>query len=111
MSYGAPPPPGPYGQPMQGGMGQPHGSATTAMVLGILSLVCCGFLGIPAYIVGRRAEQEILASNGALTGEGMAKAGWIMGLISMILLALGIVLWAVILGAGLLVGDSSSSGY
>jgi hypothetical protein len=110
MSYGAPPPPGAYGQPMYGG-GQPHGSATTAMILGILGLVLCGFLGIPAFIIGRRAEREILASNGALTGEGMAKAGWIMGLISMILIALSILLIIVLIAGGLIAGGSSSSSY
>jgi hypothetical protein len=108
MSYGAPPPGG-YGQPMQGGFGQPHGSATTAMILGILSLVVCGPLGIPAFLIGRRAEREILASNGALTGEGMAKAGWIMGLIAMIFLALAVVLVIVLIAGGLVAGGTSSS--
>jgi ABC-type Fe3+ transport system permease subunit len=99
VSYGAPPPPPPgqYGQP--GGYGPPpvnHGSATTALVLGILSLVCCGVLGIPAFVVGRRAEREIRASEGRLTGEGMAKAGWICGLIGMILTALLILFYVVL---------------
>jgi len=110
MSYGAPPPGG-YGQPMPGGMGQQHGSATTAMILGILGLVLCGLLGIPAFIIGRKAEREILASNGALTGEGMAKAGWIMGLISMIFIVLGIVLVIVLIAGGLVAGTGSSSNY
>lgn len=96
MSYGAPPPPeGPYGQqqPPYGGRPAPtHGSATTALVLGILSLVVCAPLGIPAFIIGRRAEREVQASGGNLAGEGLAKAGWILGLIGMILMALGLLL-------------------
>ena len=94
MSYGTPPPTdGPYGQqPQYGGQPAPtHGSATTALVLGILSLVVCAPLGIPAYIIGRRAEREVRESGGRLSGEGLAKAGWILGLIGMILMALGIV--------------------
>jgi ABC-type Fe3+ transport system permease subunit len=94
MSYGTPPPTdGPYGQqPHYGGQPAPtHGSATTALVLGILSLVVCAPLGIPAYIIGRRAEREVRESGGRLSGEGLAKAGWILGLIGMILMALGIV--------------------
>jgi hypothetical protein len=106
MSYG-PPPPGGYGQHQYGGMPQQHGSATTALILGILSFVCCGLLGIPAYIIGRRAEREILESNGTLTGDGMAKAGWILGLIAMILMALGILAFIVLAAAGLWSVDTS----
>jgi hypothetical protein len=103
LSYGTPPPTdGPYGQqPPYGGQPAPtHGSATTALVLGILSLVICGPLGIPAYIIGRRAEREVLASQGSLSGAGLAKAGWIMGLIAMILMVLGILLLIGLLAVG-----------
>lgn len=108
MSYGTPPPAdGPYGQqPPYGGQSAPtHGPATTALVLGILSLVVCGLLGIPAYVIGRRAEREVLASRGALSGEGLAKAGWIMGLIGMILTALGVLFFLLFV----VVGVSTSS--
>ena len=97
MSYGTPPPTdGPYGpQPPYGGQSAPtHGSATTALVLGILSFVICGLLGIPAYIIGRRAEREVRASQGRLSGEGLAKAGWILGIVALALLALQIILFA-----------------
>lgn len=110
MSYGTPPPPppeGPYGQqPPYGRQPAPtHGSATTALVLGILSLVVCAPLGIPAFIIGRRAEREVQASQGNLSGEGLAKAGWILGLIGMILTALGILLII-----GLIAVGTTSSG-
>jgi len=108
MSYG-PPPPGGYGQPQYGGMPQNHGSATTALILGILSFVCCGLLGIPAYIIGKRAEREIQASNGTLSGDGMAKAGWILGLIAMILMALSILAFIVLFAGGVM--TSSSNGF
>lgn len=103
MSYGTPPPPeGPYGQqPPYGGQPAPtHGKATTALVLGILSLIVCAPLGIPAFIMGRGAEREIQASGGRLSGEGLAKAGWILGLIAMILMALGILLIIVLFAVG-----------
>ena len=109
MSYGTPPPTdGPYGQqPPYGGQPAPtHGSATTALVLGILSLVVCGFLGIPAYIVGKRAEREVKMSQGTLSGEGLAKAGWIMGLIAMILMVIAVLLIILLFAFGAL----SSSG-
>jgi ABC-type Fe3+ transport system permease subunit len=120
LSYGTPPPTdGPYGpQPPYGGPpgpqqpygGQPaptHGSATTALVLGILSMVVCGLLGIPAYIVGKRAEREVLASQGTLSGAGLAKAGWILGLIAMILSVLALLL---VIGLFAVASVSSTSG-
>ena len=116
MSYGTPPPTdGPYGpQPPYGGQPAPtHGSATTALVLGILSFVVCGLLGIPAYIIGRRAEREVQASQGRLSGEGLAKAGWILGLIAMILTVLVILLLIGLVALGTMSSDSTfnSSGY
>ncbi|CUR54055.1 conserved hypothetical protein [metagenome] len=104
MSYGTPPPGGgyepppggPYGQQPYGGPPPQHPSATTALILGILSFVLCGpITGIPAYIIGKRAEREIAASNGTMSGDGMAKAGWILGLISMILFGLGLLAFVV----------------
>jgi ABC-type Fe3+ transport system permease subunit len=115
LSYGTPPPTdGPYGQQPYGGPPAPtHGSATTALVLGILSLVICSPLGIPAYIIGRRAEREVLASQGSLSGAGLAKAGWILGLIAMILMVLAIVLVVVLIAFGTMSSNSTfdSSGY
>jgi ABC-type Fe3+ transport system permease subunit len=103
LSYGTPPPTdGPYGpQPPYGGQSAPtHGSATTALVLGILSFVVCGLLGIPAYIIGKRAEREVRASQGTLSGEGLAKAGWILGLVAMILTVLALLLVVGLLALG-----------
>jgi ABC-type Fe3+ transport system permease subunit len=111
MSYGTPPPTdGPYGQqpPYGGGPAPTHGSATTALVLGILSLVVCGPLGIPAFIIGRRAEREVKMSQGRLAGEGLAKAGWIMGLIAMILMVIAVLLLILLLAFGALSSSSNA---
>ncbi len=53
------------------------------------------------------------ASQGRLAGEGLAKAGWILGLISMILTALVILLLLGLVALGTLSSDSTfnSSGY
>jgi ABC-type Fe3+ transport system permease subunit len=60
-----------------------HPRAVPSLVLGILSLVLCGFFtGIPAMVMGRQALREIRASGGALGGEGMAKGGFWTGLVS-----------------------------
>jgi len=90
MSYTPPPPP----PPGQGGYAVPQTNqkALWSMILGILSLVCCGLLaGIPALILGNSAQKEIAASGGMQTGEGMAKAGVILGWISVALSVLGLI--------------------
>ena len=112
--YGAPPnpyqqpneyaaPQSPYGSPYQpayaGGMLGDHPSATTALVLGIISLVgilvCAGItlvLSPFAWVVGAKAVREIDASPGRYAGRDRAQAGKIMGIIGTVLLALGVVL-------------------
>ena len=97
MSYSEPPPPPPqYGapQPQYGGAPQKtNGKAIWSLVLGIVGLVCCGFLaGIPAIILGNMAKKEIDSGQG--TGRGMAQAGFILGIIAVVLGILGVILWA-----------------
>jgi hypothetical protein len=83
-----PPPGGNYGQPAYGAPApRSNKKATWALVLGILSLVCCGiFAGIPAIILGRQAQAE--------GPNGMARAGEILGYISIALSLISIILFA-----------------
>ena len=93
-----PPPSGGY-QPVVGAPAPTDSSATVSLVLGILSLFCCGIiLGPIAYFVGNSARQRILASGGAIGGEGMANAGRILGIIGAILSVLFIVFWVLTFG-------------
>lgn len=106
--YGAPPPPQePYGAP--GGYGaapQPHPKGTLVLILGILSIFCCGiFTGIPAIIIGGKAKKDIDANPGAYTNGGMVKAGWILGIISIALT----VLWIILYATGVLTVSGSAS--
>lgn len=91
MSSTPPMPPAPAspGNAPQNGMG------TAALVLGILQFFCLGTIGaILAIIFGRigmkRAEQG-LATNG-----GAAKAGFILGIIGVILTVIGIIVWIIV---------------
>ena len=88
MSYTPPPPPPmPGGPGMPGGYAQPQNNqkALWSMILGILGLVCCGlFAGVPALILGNMATKEIDNSGGMQTGRGMARAGVILGVISIV---------------------------
>ncbi len=91
-NYGSTPPPeGGYPPQAPGGYGVPpktNGKATASLVLGIVSLFCFGLVtGILAVVLSRSATQEIRSSGGTQTGEGLAKAGFVLGII-------GLVLWA-----------------
>jgi hypothetical protein len=74
--------------------------ATLALILGILSIVCCAILGPVAFFIGNASRNRIQASGGTLGGYGLATAGWIMGIIGTVFLALEIlyVIIAVITG-------------
>ena len=94
MSYSEPPPPPQYGapQPPMGGAPQGHPRGTLILILGILSIPCCGlFTGIPAIILGRSALAEIDANPGAYGNRGMVNAGYICGIIGTVLSVIGII--------------------
>ncbi len=106
--YGQPP----YGQPGYGYGGGPvkHPRSTTVLVLGILSLVCCGVLGPVAWVMGNTAVREIDAAPGRYTGRDAANIGRILGIIATVLLVVGVVTTvAVGLSGGFSVEDSSGS--
>ena len=100
-TYGQPP----YGQSPYGQLHPPftpyaapdHPSATTALVLGLVSLVGGLMCGVPllvapfAWVTGARARREIRASNGQLGGEGTAQAGMVLGIVGTVLLALALI--------------------
>lgn len=67
---------------------KPH-RGTTILVLGILSLVCCGLLGIPAWLMGNADLKEMAAGTMDPTGEGTTNAGKICGIIGTVLAILG----------------------
>ena len=81
-----PPAPTPYGT-SYGGYAAPQqsSSALIACILGIVSLFLLVLPGssivaaIPAVILGRKAQEEIRASRGQLTGEALAQTGIILG--------------------------------
>jgi hypothetical protein len=97
--YGQPAQPGQYGGYVQPGYAAPppHPSATTALVLGIVSLIglfICIFpiLAAPfAWRTGGRVVKEIDAQPGRWSGREQAQAGRIMGIIGTVLLVLGLI--------------------
>jgi hypothetical protein len=80
--------------PSQGyGMGSPwapaknDGMAIGALVCGILSITCAGFLGVVlgpvALVLGTRSRKRIHSAAGVLRGEGMALTGIVLGVIGL----------------------------
>lgn len=90
-----------YGQPAYGqqpyGYGYPQapqssGKATAAMIVGIVSIVVCYvgvLIGPVAIVLAVQAKKDIRRSNGTQTGDGMATAGLITGIV-------GTVIWLAI---------------
>jgi len=89
-----PPPPGGYPPPAPGGYGAPLESnkkALWSMILGILSPLCCGvILGPVAIVLSNQAKAEIAATGGVQPGAGQAKAGFILGIIGIVIWGLGV---------------------
>jgi len=108
-----------YGQPGSPAYGyavQPpnHPQATTALVVGLVSLIGGCLCGLPllaapfAWSIGAKVKREVAASNGQLGGEGNGQAGFIMGIIGTVLLVLLVLLLILFIGLG--VASDNSSG-
>ncbi|HKB02471.1 MAG TPA: DUF4190 domain-containing protein [Gemmataceae bacterium] len=63
---------------------EPHRGAII-LVLGILSIVVCGVTGIFAWVMGKRDLDLISRGLMDRDGEGLTKAGYILGIIGTIL--------------------------
>ena len=65
----------------------PH-RGTLILILGILSIVICGFFGPAAWVMGNNDLNEIRAGRMDPEGEGTTRAGQICGIIGTVLLVL-----------------------
>jgi hypothetical protein len=80
---------------------KPEGG-TTIFVLGLLGLLLCGLLGIPAWIMGNSYMEKCRAMG--VQPDGLAVAGRIMGMIVTGLMILGLVVGGLIMCAGIIGG-------
>ena len=91
-----------YHQPFTSYAAPNHPKATTALVLGLISLVGGFMCVLPvlvspfAWVTGSKARKEIRQSNGQLGGDGMATAGMVLGIIGTVLLALLVILLVIV---------------
>ncbi|MEO0649223.1 MAG: DUF4190 domain-containing protein [Planctomycetota bacterium] len=65
---------------------RPH-RGTTILVLGILSLVCCGLIGVAPWMMGKDDLEAMQSGQMDPEGKGLTEAGRIIG-------AIGFGLWA-----------------
>ena len=91
-----PPQGGPQYQPAaapQNGMG------TAALVMGILQFFCLGIIGsILAIIFGKIGMDR--ADQGLANNRGVAKAGFVLGIIGVVLSVIGGIIWVILLSTG-----------
>jgi hypothetical protein len=76
--------------------------ATTALVLGILGIICCPVLGIVAWIMANNELEGIKSGRRNPTNEGTANASRILGIVGTVLIGVSII-GLILLAAGALV--------
>ncbi|MDX3109875.1 DUF4190 domain-containing protein [Nonomuraea angiospora] len=96
-----------YGPSYYGPPPQSHPQGTTILVLGILSLVVCSFIGPFAWSMGTRALREIDESGYYYENRGMVQAGRICGIVSSVLMMIGLGFVVLMFGLMLITGSLS----
>jgi prepilin-type processing-associated H-X9-DG protein len=81
--------------PLKGETTGTSGKAIASFVLGLFSLVCTLFTGIPAIILGCLGLVDIERSRGLRTGKGLAIGGIVLGSIGSTLVVIALLLPAV----------------
>ena len=80
------------GNPMVGAMAYPATSATTALVMSILGLMCCGLFAIPGLIIANGAL-DITNQVPGHPDASMAKIAQILSIVVLILTAIIVVFY------------------
>lgn len=65
--------------------------ATTALVLSILGVLCCGILGIVGLVMANNEKQAIAAGRRDPANAGMAQAAFIIGIVAIALWVVGLI--------------------
>lgn len=104
-----PPPPNagvPMGTPGVNPAEAKNNLGVWALVLGIVSLVCCGLLaGIPAIILGKKSKEA--QAQGVATNGNLGNVGYILGIIGTVLTTIGILLYVFLV----VLATASNTGY
>ena len=84
-------PPPPAGSSAFQPMGMKPHRATTDIVLGVLGVLCCSFLSIPAFIMSKNDMAEMDAGRMDPSGRGTTNIARILGMVGMVLLVINVV--------------------
>lgn len=90
----------PYQTPGYGRMGMEPHRGGLILTMGILGIFCCGIMAIVAIILGQSDLKKMKQGQMDPSGQGLTNAGFILGIIGTVLMALGIVLQIVMAAAG-----------
>jgi hypothetical protein len=93
MSVASPPPPPQYLPQQQSA----STNAIVSLVLGILGVICCGLMAPIAWYIGSQELKAIQAGSSPAAGDGLARAGMILGIIGTIILGLWLI-WIFFMG-------------
>ncbi len=66
-------------------------NAITSLVLGILGIICCGLLAIPATLMGKAELAAVDSGASPAAGRTLAQIGMILGIIGCVFLVLQLV--------------------
>jgi hypothetical protein len=72
--------------------------ATTALVLGIVGIVCCGPVGIAAWVMANNELQAISSGRRDPVNEGTAKAAKVVGIVATAFIVLPLILLFLVVG-------------
>jgi hypothetical protein len=87
---------------------QPHRGALI-LVLGILGIVLCQILGIVAWVMGNSDLRAMREGRMDRSGEGLTNAGRVCGMVSVALLALGLLIGLAMIAFGLFATAAATS--
>jgi hypothetical protein len=91
--------------------GYPESSqATTALVLGILGIICCQVFGVVAWVMANNELEGIRSGRRNPANEGTATAARILGIIGAVLLGIGLVLGALLLAGAMVLPFTTEFG-
>jgi hypothetical protein len=78
---------------------QPH-RGVLILVLGILGLMVCGLIGIAAWMMGKNDLELMKRGLMDREGEALTKVGYILGLVSCILMLVGLAIGCIAFAFG-----------
>lgn len=71
------------------------------LAFGIVGFLCCVVFAILAWVMGKGDLKEMEEGRMDPAGEGMTKAGMILGIIACVLNAIGLIVWIGLLAFGM----------